>query len=131
MTESSALRAPTSAHYAPALENITLVITVVSGVGMTTKWLDIVTALNPKGIIFFMAFFPLFLDINKSVLSQMLTMAVSFIFVSGMSVSFYSIFSGLLRSKVKSIKFQKVFSKMSGSMLMGAGAVTASPQKSG
>ena len=40
MTESSAPRAPTPAHYAPALENITLVITVVSGVGMTTKWLD-------------------------------------------------------------------------------------------
>ena len=29
MTESSAPRAQTSAHYAPALENITLVITVV------------------------------------------------------------------------------------------------------
>ena len=40
MTDSSAPRAQTSAHYAPALENITLVITVVSGVGMTTKWLD-------------------------------------------------------------------------------------------
>ena len=40
MTELSAPRAPMSARYAPALENITLVITVVSGVGMTTKWLD-------------------------------------------------------------------------------------------
>ena len=40
MTEPSALQAPMSAHYAPVLENITLVITVVSGVGMTTKWLD-------------------------------------------------------------------------------------------
>ena len=40
MTKSSAPRAPTSANYAPVLENITLVITVVSGVGMTTKWLD-------------------------------------------------------------------------------------------
>ena len=40
MTKSSAPRAPTSANYAPVLENITLVITVASGVGMTTKWLD-------------------------------------------------------------------------------------------
>ena len=40
MTEPSAPRVPTSAHYAPILENITLVITVVSGAGMTTKWLD-------------------------------------------------------------------------------------------
>ncbi len=40
MTKSSAPRAPTSANYAPVLENITLVITVASGVGMTTKSLD-------------------------------------------------------------------------------------------
>ncbi|MEC9214946.1 MAG: hypothetical protein VYA58_06090 [Pseudomonadota bacterium] len=40
MTESSEPRGQTTAHYAPALQNITLVITVVSGVGMTTKWLD-------------------------------------------------------------------------------------------
>ncbi len=44
MTEPSAPKAPTSAHYASAMENITLVITVVSGVGMTTKWLDLVVA---------------------------------------------------------------------------------------
>ena len=44
MTKSSAPRAPTSANYAPVLENITLVITVVSGVGMTTKWLDLVVS---------------------------------------------------------------------------------------
>ena len=40
MTKSSAPRAPTSANYAPVLENITLVTTVASGVGMTTKWRD-------------------------------------------------------------------------------------------
>ena len=40
MNESSAPQLPSSVRYAPALENTTLVITVVSGVGMTTKWLD-------------------------------------------------------------------------------------------
>ncbi len=45
MIEPSAPKAPTSAHYARALKNITLVITVVSGVGMTTKWLDPVASL--------------------------------------------------------------------------------------
>ena len=40
MTKSSAPRAPTSANYAPVPEKITLVINVVSGVGMTTKGLD-------------------------------------------------------------------------------------------
>ncbi len=109
-------------------ENIDSVFT---NKGKVFKEALVVTALNPKGIIFFIAFFPLFMDINKPVLSQMLIMAVSFLFVSGFSASFYSIFSGFLRSKVKSVKFQQVFNKASGSMLMGAGAVTATLQKSG
>jgi len=37
-----------------------------------------VTTLNPKGIIFFIAFFPLFMNANKPALSQMLIMAISF-----------------------------------------------------
>jgi threonine/homoserine/homoserine lactone efflux protein len=91
----------------------------------------IVTALNPKGIMFFIAFFPLFLNTSSAVLPQMLVMGLSFLAVSVISASFYSFFSGCLRSTVKSEKFQNVFSKISGSMLIGAGTVTATLQKSG
>lgn len=98
--------------------------------GKIFKQAMFVTALNPKGIIFFIAFFPLFIDANKAVLPQMIIMALSFLFVSVLSASFYSLFAGYLRSKVKSVKSQKVFNKISGSMLMGAGAVTATLQKS-
>lgn len=89
----------------------------------------LVTALNPKGIIFFIAFFPLFIDINRPAFPQMLTMAVSFLVVSASSASFYSIFAGYLRSKAQSEKFQHLFNKVSGTMLMGAGSITASLQK--
>ncbi len=85
----------------------------------------VVTALNPKGIIFFIAFFPLFMDAGKAVLPQMLIMAFSFLFVSIVSACFYSMFSSYLRSKVKSVKFQKIMNKVSGTMLIGAGTVTA------
>jgi threonine/homoserine/homoserine lactone efflux protein len=90
----------------------------------------IVTTLNPKGIIFFIAFFPLFIDTNKPTLTQMLIMAFSFLLVSFISASFYSTFSVYLRSKIKSVKFQQNFNKVSGSMLIGLGAVTATLQKS-
>jgi threonine/homoserine/homoserine lactone efflux protein len=89
----------------------------------------IVTALNPKGIVFFIAFFPLFIDVSTPVLPQMLIMAFTFLFVSGGSATFYSFFAGFLRSKVKTAKFQQRFNKVSGSMLVGAGAVTATMQK--
>lgn len=99
--------------------------------GKVFKEALIVTALNPKGIIFFIAFFPLFMDVNKPVLPQMLIMALSFLLISGFSASFYSIFSGMLRSKVKLLIFHQFFNKASGSMLISAGAVTATLQKSG
>ncbi len=89
----------------------------------------VVTAFNPKGIIFFMAFFPLFINANTPLLSQMLIMAVTFLGVSTASVSFYATFSGMLRSKVSSVKFQNGFNKVSGGMLIGAGAITATIQK--
>ncbi len=90
----------------------------------------IVTALNPKGIVFFIAFFPLFINTTHAVMPQMLIMGFSFLVVSALSASFYSIFSGYIRSKVSSVKFQNVFNKISGSMLIGAGALTATLQKS-
>lgn len=90
----------------------------------------VVTALNPKGIIFFIAFFPLFINTSNAVWPQMLIMGISFLMASLLSASFYSFFSGYLRSKIKSEKFQNAFSKLSGSMLIGASAVTATLQKS-
>lgn len=91
----------------------------------------LVTALNPKGIMFFMAFFPLFINSNKPVLPQMLILAVSFLAVSTVSVSFYASFSGLLRNKVNSVKFRNSFNKISGCMLIGAGIITARIESKG
>ena len=91
----------------------------------------LVTALNPKGIIFFIAFFPLFINPDTLVFPQMLIMAVSFLAVSIVSVSTYATFSGILRSKVSSVKFQNGFNKVSGGMLVGAGAITATIQNKG
>jgi hypothetical protein len=46
-------------------------------------------------------------------------------------IELIAFFSGYLRSKIKSVKFQRIFNKISGSMLIGAGAVTATLHKSG
>jgi len=89
----------------------------------------LVTALNPKGIIFFTAFFPLFLNVNSALLPQMLILALTFMGVAVSTNSCYSIFSSYLSTKVKSAKTQKVFNKTSGGLLIGAGLITASLQK--
>ena len=89
----------------------------------------LVTALNPKGIIFFTAFFPLFLDVNSALLPQMIILALTFMGVAVSTNSCYSIFSSYLSTKVKSAKTQKMFNKTSGGLLIGAGLITASLQK--
>jgi len=89
----------------------------------------IVTALNPKGIIFFMAFFPIFIDSSAAVLPQMLTLGVSFLMVSASSALSYSLFSGYLRSRVMSGTFLSRFNQISGGLLVSAGALTATVQK--
>lgn len=85
----------------------------------------IVTALNPKGIIFFMTFFPLFLNTEQPILGQMLLLAATFQFAAAASVSTYACFAGHLSNQAKSPRFQNTFSKVSGGLLIGAGAITA------
>lgn len=88
-----------------------------------------VTALNPKGLIFFMAFFPLFINPQLAYLPQVLMLAVSFLFISSLSASLYALFGGHLRQKIQSSQVQNVFNKVSGSLLIGAAALTANMQK--
>ena len=89
----------------------------------------VVTALNPKGIIFFLAFFPLFIDTTRAAIPQMWVMAVTFLFVSCLSATCYSFFSGMIKAKVTSKSFQSIFNKISGSLLIGAGTLTAAIKK--
>ncbi|OOE39911.1 lysine transporter LysE [Salinivibrio kushneri] len=86
----------------------------------------LVTALNPKGLVFFLAFLPLFISPEApNVGMQMLILAVTFIFISFCSVSFYAYFGGRVRGYVSSEKGQRFFNRFSGGMLVSAGLVTS------
>ncbi|WP_448547159.1 LysE family translocator [Thalassotalea fusca] len=89
----------------------------------------IVTALNPKGIIFFMAFFPLFIDPSSPLISQLIVLSLSFICVSGLSASTYAIAARSLISRLNSPKVKSIFNRVSGGMLVSAGLLTANLQK--
>lgn len=89
----------------------------------------IVTALNPKGILFFMAFLPLFITPSEPIIPQMLILAVSFLSVSLLSVSCYAVLSGYLRGYLAKPGIQNGFNKVGGSLLVSAGVITAGMQK--
>lgn len=80
-----------------------------------------VTALNPKGIIFLVAFLPQFVNPNANVSQQLWILATTFIIMAVLSVSLYALFAGSARQILASRRAQRCFNIGSGSLLCAAG----------
>lgn len=88
-------------------------------------WL--VTALNPKGIIFFVAFLPQFIDPVSSVGPQLWILSISFVVLATINATVYAVFAANARRLLASPKAQRRFNIGGGSLLTIAGgwALTA------
>ena len=86
-----------------------------------------VTALNPKGIVFFVAFLPLFIDASLDVTPQLWMLALTFVALATFNATLYAVFAGKARQLLSSTKTQRVFNFTGGSLLSVAGfwALTA------
>jgi threonine/homoserine/homoserine lactone efflux protein len=80
-----------------------------------------VTALNPKGIIFFVAFLPQFVHAGGDVAMQLWILAITFVALSTLNASLYAAFAGAARRLLASPKSQRGFNLAGGSLLSGAG----------
>jgi threonine/homoserine/homoserine lactone efflux protein len=90
----------------------------------------IVTALNPKGIAFFVAFLPQFIDPLKPVFTQFLLLGGTFLFLAMINATLYALFAGRLGETMKKRNVRKWFNRCGGSALIGAGIFTAGMQRS-
>jgi threonine/homoserine/homoserine lactone efflux protein len=81
----------------------------------------LVTALNPKSIIFYMAYLPLFVNPNSSAIYQMTLLACTFIVLACISTYCYSVFASSVREIFVSAKAQKTINRLSGGMLCATG----------
>jgi len=81
----------------------------------------LVTALNPKGIVFFVAFLPLFLDASSNVTHQLWILALTFVALATFNATLYAVFAGKARQLLSSAKTQRVFNFTGGSLLSVAG----------
>jgi len=59
----------------------------------------VVTALNPKGIIFFVAFLPQFLRADGNVAAQLWILAVTFVVLATVNAALYAVFAASARSR--------------------------------
>lgn len=87
----------------------------------------LVTALNPKGIMFFVAFMPQFINPNADTGTQLWLLSATFVALAALNASLYSVFAGKARQVLSSAKAQRRFNLGGGSLLSAAGvwALTA------
>jgi len=81
----------------------------------------LVTALNPKGIVFFVAFLPQFLDTSVPVAPQLWVLAVTFVALATLNATLYAVFAAAARRLLASPRSQRVFNLGGGSLLSVAG----------
>jgi homoserine/homoserine lactone efflux protein len=81
----------------------------------------IVTALNPKGIIFFIAFLPQFLDTARPVVPQMLICGATFLVLAISNAALYALMAAAARKTIRKPAVQRRVNRVGGSLLIGAG----------
>ncbi len=81
----------------------------------------LVTALNPKGIVFFVAFLPQFVHAGADVARQLWILAATFIVLSTLNATLYASCAGAARKLLASPQSQRGFLLGGGSLLTGAG----------
>lgn len=81
----------------------------------------LVTALNPKSIIFFVAFLPQFLDTSRSVPLQLAIFETTFLILAIANASLYALLAGMARGQIRKPKVQRIVNRTGGSLMIGAG----------
>jgi threonine/homoserine/homoserine lactone efflux protein len=81
----------------------------------------LVTALNPKGIVFFVAFLPQFINPSAGVASQLWALAITFVVMATINATVYAVFAASARTLLASSLAQRSFNLAGGSLLSVAG----------
>ncbi|MGG5574425.1 LysE family translocator [Vibrio diazotrophicus] len=89
----------------------------------------LVNALNPKGIIFYSAFMPQFVITPNDIAYQFSILAITFLCLALINVTFYSLLASKASKLFRSEKFTKAFNFTGGLCLIFAGLYTATVKK--
>ena len=81
----------------------------------------IVTALNPKGITFFVAFLPQFLDPARDFWMQMLVFEATFLVLAFANAFGYALIASRARGMMRNARAIGVVNRVGGALLIGAG----------
>jgi threonine/homoserine/homoserine lactone efflux protein len=89
----------------------------------------IVTALNPKSIVFFIALLPQFLSPAHPPVPQLWILGISFVVLATIGATSYALFAASIRQFLASPRAQKAYSYCGGGLLCGAGVWALSARR--
>jgi threonine/homoserine/homoserine lactone efflux protein len=90
-------------------------------------WL--VTALNPKGIVFFVAFVPQFLDASRPFWPQVAVLEATFVALSALNSGTYALLASSARHALQTPQVRQRVNRTGGALLVGAGLFAAGWRK--
>ena len=85
----------------------------------------VVTALNPKGVVFFVAFVPQFVDPAGSLLAQFAILEATFVLLAAANAAFWALLAGRMRARLQEPWALRLVHRVGGGFLIGAGLLTA------
>ena len=89
----------------------------------------VVTALNPKSIAFFVAFFPQFINPLQAVIPQLFLLGMTFLTLAGLNAALYGMFGGGMKHFFTNTCVRKWINRAGGSALICAGILTAAMRR--
>ncbi len=95
-----------------------------------SSWVSLYTGfvtgvLNPKAIIFYVAFFAQFINTDQETLPQFLILAITSTIIVAVVLGFYAVLASRLRKSMQSLNARKRMGYVGGSFLLGGSALLA------
>lgn len=89
----------------------------------------IVTALNPKSIVFFIALLPQFIAAGHPVTPQLWILGITFVVLATIGATSYALFAATIRRFLRTRRAQQAYGLLGGGLLCGAGAWALSARR--
>jgi threonine/homoserine/homoserine lactone efflux protein len=89
----------------------------------------VVTALNPKSIVFFIALLPQFISAAHPVAPQLVILGVTFVVLATIGATSYALFAATIRRFLSSPRAQRIYGFGGGGLLCAAGAWALSARR--
>jgi threonine/homoserine/homoserine lactone efflux protein len=85
----------------------------------------VVTALNPKSIVFFIAFVPQFVATDRPLLPQFAILVPTFVGLAAVNTALWAVLAGEMRARFTDPRALRLVNRIGGGFLIGAGLLTA------